>query len=174
VQLNFPKLDKKECIGSGKEIPMLDALLHAPGPTKQEELAPECRDFDYAPNRPGVGKLLEGQREKIAGKQRQYRERKEREEERRRSEEEEMAFGTTTAWELEDEEEEEAAAHPSTRMSVNFDKSSSLVKSNNGNKSRVEEEESFVSAQTSITIMKSEMSMEVPNTPKNGFQTGGL
>ena len=80
--LNFPKLDKKECIGTGEEIPMLEAIDESALKPKTRWSAPECTDFEYAPSRPGVSKLLKEQKEKIRGKQRLYKERKRREGER--------------------------------------------------------------------------------------------
>lgn len=125
--MNFPKLDKKQGVAGGPPIKMLDALPpSALAPTTRWK-PPEPYDFVCVPSRPGVGLAMATQKNKIARKQREYRERK-------AQEDEDIAFAETN----EGGEEVDFDVPPDRPTTT-------------------------PSAQTSITIMRSDLS--VPMTP---------
>jgi hypothetical protein len=72
--LNFPKRTKAQGIGNGQTIKMLDALPEDQL-VKTKWKVPEPEDFECEPARPGVGAYKRYQKQRIAHKQREYRDR---------------------------------------------------------------------------------------------------
>ena len=141
MRLNFPVLEKKQGIGNGRIIKLLDALNDDELKPKPKWTTPEPSDFDCVPSRPGVAGHLHEQKHKIARAQQTYRARKRWERERALTVEEDEKFGP---W--------GETVGPSKNQTEGVE--------------RAPDSPSVLSAHTSITVLRSEVS--VPMTPGKG------
>ncbi|GMI00938.1 hypothetical protein TrST_g1764 [Triparma strigata] len=142
MNLNFPKLEKKQGIGNGEIIGLLDALGEEELKPKTKWRVPDPSDFECTPARPGVAELVGTQKGKIARAQQMYRLRKERERTAEGMVLEDAAFG-------------EQSGERSERLQVQREE-------------LAPESPSVLSAKTSITVMRSEVSVSTPYRKEKG------
>ncbi|GMI21280.1 hypothetical protein TrRE_jg7699 [Triparma retinervis] len=136
---NFQKLENKQQIATGTIIKLLDALPDEELKPKTKWVTPAPSDFECVPNRPGVAKWLHSQKDSISRTQQMYFRRKEHER-------------LAKAWAGEEEvfaEREEGAGKGKEREAE-------------------EGERSVMSAQTSVTVMRSEVSIGTPMRGERG------
>ena len=137
---NFQKLESKQQIATGTIIKLLDALPDEELKPKTKWVTPAPSDFECVPSRPGVAKWLHSQKDNISRAQQLYFRRKEHER-------------LAKAWAGEEEVFADGEGEGQRK----------------GKEKDAEEgERSVMSAQTSVTVMRSEVSIGTPMRGERG------